>query len=218
MTTTPRSHRLAPCFCAPVFGAAIACLAAAIPAHAVEELPQKLAAISPAEFAESVEVIDDLLEPDLIVSTKDTYSKSRSLDGARAQDVYLLAKITRDKGGVSYHVVHDLAYWAPRRSFTHVQFLDGTDLVAREVAIGEGGQDYCDVDTAIGECRVFQTLSFELSAEEMQRLSDGYAAGSREAWRLRFKDEHGQDVTSGIAPAEAGGLLQAVSQLRKEAS
>ncbi|MBS7668699.1 hypothetical protein [Croceicoccus gelatinilyticus] len=218
MITRSRRRQRISRICTPFAGAAFACLAAAVPAHAVEELPQKLAALSPAEFADSVEVIDDLLEPDLVVSTQDVYSKSRSLDGARAQDVYILARIARSEGDVSYHVVHDLAYWAPRRSFTHVQFLDGSDLVLRDVAIGETGQEYCDVDTAIGECRVFQTLSFELSAEEMRRLSESYAAGSREPWRLRFKDEHGQDVTSGLAPAEASGLMQAVLQLRKEAS
>lgn len=217
MTTTSRIRRFSSQSRMPFVGAALACLAA-VPAHAVEELPKKLAAISPAEFADSAKVVDDLLEPDLVISTQDAYSRSRSLDGARAQDVYIVARIARAQGDVSYHVVHDLAYWAPRRSFTHVQFLDGNDLIVRELAIEEGGQEYCDVDTAIGECRVFQTLSFELSTEEMQRLSESYAAGSREAWRLRFKDEHGQDVTSGIAPAEAGGLLQAVSQLQKEAS
>lgn len=197
-------------------GVAVATLAVAVPAYAVEELPTKLAALTPAQIAESVKIFDDQLEPDLVVSTQDAYSKSRALDGARAQDVFILARIGRDEGAVSYHVVHDLAYWSPRRTFTHVQFLDGSDLVVRDVAIEKSADEYCDVDTAIGECRVFQTLSFELSAEEMQRLAANYDEGSREPWRLRFKDKYGHDVTSGIAPAEAGGLLQAVLQLRKE--
>ncbi|WP_156500339.1 hypothetical protein [Croceicoccus bisphenolivorans] len=188
------------------------------PALAIEELPNSLASLTPAEFAGSAQVIDDRLEPELVVSTQDAYSRSRPLDGARARDVHMKARIARDEGSVTYHVVHDLAYWSPYRQFTHVQFMDGDTLVMRPVMIEKTGREYCDQDTAIGECRVFQTLSFELSAAEMERLAQGYSAGSREPWRLRFKDEFGEDVTSGIAPAEAGGLLQAVSGLRKKAS
>lgn len=199
-------------------GAMLVAAIAAAPLNAADDLPRGLAAISPSEFAGSAEVIDDDLEPALVISTRGTYSKTRKLDGARAHDVYLTARIDRAKGEISYHVVHDLAYWAPRRSFTHVHFNDGDQLVTREVTVVRSGDEFCEVDSAIGECRVFQTLSFELSEGEMTRLARGYISGSREPWRLRLKDAFGRDVTSGLAPAEAGGLLQAVSRFHDEAS
>lgn len=187
---------------------------AAAPALAVEELPRSLARVSPADFADGVQVVDDSLEPELVLTTHDTYARGRALDGARANDVHLLAAIDRASGAVTYRVVHDITYFAPRRSFTHVQYVDGQTLRDSPVTVVEGGSDFCNRDTAIGECRVFQTISFELTQAEMERVAAAYAEGSRQPWQLRFKEEQGQDVTGGIAPAEAGGLLRAVERLR----
>lgn len=179
-------------------------------AGAYEQLPRPLASLSPADFAREIDVVDDPLEPAVVLSTHQGYARGRAIKGAHANDVHLRALVDRASGRVTWQVWHELITVRGHKQVTAVHFLAGGNL--RQVApfAVDHWLDQCPATDAVGSCNQFTRVGFELTEDMVREIATAYAAGSREPWRLRFKVESGRDVTGGLAPAEAAGLLQAV--------
>ena len=190
----------------------------AAPAFAYERLPSALAKLSPSDFAGKVRIVDDPLEPAIVLSTQDGYTRGRSIKGAQANDVHLRALVDRETGQVSWQVWHQLSYVGQQRNLESVHYLAGGALKQSGVMAVEHWLDQCPPTDGIGSCNQFTKVGFELPDRTIREIAGAYRAGQQTPWRLRFKDRDGRDITGGLAPAEAAGLLHALETWRRTAS
>lgn len=194
-----------------------ATLALAPAAEAYERLPRALAALSPADFAAQVHVTDDRTRPAVVLSTREAYTRGRAVQGAHVDDVHLRAVVDRASGRVTWQVWHDLVTVRRYRNVVSVQYVSGGELrTARPIAVDHSlGQ--CPPTDGPGFCNKITRIGFELPESAVREMAASYAAGSRAPWRLHFRDAAGRDVSSGIAPAEAAGLVAALEAWRGNA-
>lgn len=189
---------------------AISCLASAQLAAAYELLPRKLASLSPQDFAQKVHVEDDPLAPAVMLSTQRGYTRGRSIDGAYANDVYLRAVVDRNTGSVRWQVWHEFINVRGHKNVVAIHYLKGGTTASADPVALDQWLDQCPPTDGAGSCNEFTRVAFELPEDVMREVAASYRAGSREPWRLQFKDVSGRDVTGGIAPAEVAGLVQAL--------
>jgi hypothetical protein len=182
----------------------------AAPAAAYERLPTGLARLSSADFASKVRVIDDPLEPVVILSTQDGYKRGRSITGAQADDVHLRVLVDRKTRRVSWQVWHELSYMGNQRDLGSVHYVTGGMLEQSKVMALENWLDQCPPTDGVGSCNQLVRVAFELPDRAIREIADAYRPGERRPWRLRFKDANGRDVTGGLAPAEVAGLVYAL--------
>lgn len=188
------------------------------PAFAYERLPSGLAKLSPTDFASKVRIVDDPLEPAIVLSTQDGYTRGRAIKGAQANDVHLRALVDRETGRISWQVWHQLSYMGKRRNLESVHYLTGGTLEQSDVMAVENWLDQCPPTDGIGSCNQVMKVGFELPESTVREIAGAYRAGQQTPWRLRFKDSNGRDVTGGLAPAEAAGLLHALETWRRAES
>lgn len=170
--------------------------------------------MSPAEFARQVRVADDPLEHEVEFTTRRGYRAGRSLEGAMANDIHLRALVHRESGAVRWQVWHELVTTQGELDITDVRFVAGGATRSVRPSIVEAWKDRCPAYDNNMSCSHFTRVVFELPEDAVREIAASHSTGSRLPWRLRFKDASGRDVTSGIAPAEAAGLLLAVGEWR----
>lgn len=183
-------------------------------ASAYELLPEKLASLSPQDFAQKVHVEDDPLEPAIQFSTQHGYTRGRSIEGAYANDVHLRAVVDRNAGTVRWQVWHEFINVRGHKNVTAIHYLKGGTMTTAAPVTLDRWLDQCPPTDGVGSCNQFTRIAFELPEDVVREVAASYRAGSREPWRLRFKDASGRDVTGGIAPAEVAGLVQALDSWR----
>lgn len=183
--------------------------------HAYERLPRSLAALAPADFARSVRVVDDPADPAVVLSTQDGYDRARGVKGARADDVHLRARIDRSSGRVTWEVWHDLVTVNGHQAITAVHYTAGGERRTAQPLKVDHRLVECPPTDGLGMCNRFTRIGFQLPERAMRELAAAYDRGSRVPWRLEFRDAAGRHVTSGIAPAEAAGLIQALDSWRR---
>ncbi len=192
--------------------AALVCAAAPQAASAYDRLPDPLASLTPADFAQDIQVLDDPLEPMTILSTRDGYTRGRSIEGAHASDVHLRVLVDRASGRTVWQVWHELVTTSGHKHVTAVHYRAGGEPAPLAL---DHWLDQCPPTDGIGSCNQVTRIGFALPEHAVREMAAAYAAGSREPWRLRFKDASGHDVTGGLAPAEAAGLVQALDTWRR---
>lgn len=196
---------------------ALALTAFALPgaASAYEQLPSSLARLTPSDVEGKVRVSDDPLEHNVVLSTREAWKRGQSVEGAHATDVHLRAVVNRDTGRISWQVWHDLTYPGAQRDLVAVNYLAGGTLSQTPLIVEEHWTDNCPGTDGTGSCNQFTRLAFEVPEAVIREIADSYRSGSRTPWRLRFKDANGGAITSGIAPAEAAGLVRAIERWRQ---
>lgn len=203
----------------PLFTLTTALAAAAIAptAAAYEQLPRSLARLSPADFAAQVEIADDPQGQAVVLSTREGYTRGRAIKGAHANDVHLRALVDKRTGEVSWQVWHELMYVGGRKDLHAVHFLSsGGERQVRPLVV-DHWLDQCPATDGVGFCNQNTRIAFALPEGTVREIAASYQAGRREPWRLRFKDADGRDVTGGLAPAEAAGLVQALDTWKSRA-
>lgn len=192
-----------------------AMLALAPAAEAYERLPRALAALSPADFAAQVHIANE--KGTVVLSTRQGYTRGRVVQGAHVDDVHLRAVIDRTSGRVSWQVWHDLVTVRGHKQVVAVEYVsDGERKTSRPIAVNHSlGQ--CPPTDGAGFCNKITRVGFELPERAMREMAASYAAGSRAPWRLHFREATGNDVISGIAPAEAAGLIAALEAWQLDA-
>lgn len=187
-------------------------LAVAPTAAAYELLPRSLAALSPADFAAQIHVADD--QGAVVLSTREGYARGRVVQGAHVDDVHLRAVVDKASGRTTWQVWHDLVTVRRHRNVVSVEYRAGGQLrSARPIGLDHAfGQ--CPPTDGPGFCNKITRIGFELPEQAVREMAASYVAGSRTPWRLHFRDASGRDVTSGLAPAEAAGLVAALEAWR----
>lgn len=197
------------------FLAVVIPLIAAAPAIARERLPSGLAQLSPNDFASRVRIVDDPRKSMIVLSSRDGYTRSRSIGGARADDVYLEALIDRETGHVSWQVWHELSTGGQRK-LGSVEYTDAGGRVEQSGFLAmESRLDQCPPTDGVGSCNHVVRVAFELPDRTIREIAGTYRPGERTSWPVRFREAGGRDITSGLAPAEAAGLLLALERWRQ---
>lgn len=198
----------------------IAALAFATPqaAAAYERLPRQLASHSPADFARQVSIADDPQAPAVVLSTHAGYTRSRAIEGARADDVHMRALVDRRTGAVSWQVWHDLVYVSGRKDVTAIHYKAGGEPRQAQPLPARHWQDGCPPVDGMGFCNQASRIGFELPEAVVRDIAAAYRQGSRQPWAIRFTEADGRDVAGGLAPAEAAGLVQALDEWRREST
>jgi hypothetical protein len=196
-----------------VFALTTALVAAALPpstAAAHEQLPRSLARLSPADFASRVQSADDPLAGAVVLSTRQGYARSRAIQGAHANDVHLRASVDKRSGRVRWQVWHDLMYVGSRKDLHAVRYRSGGTTQSVTPFTVDHWLDQCPPTDAPGQCNHNARIGFELPETTVREIAAHYRAGARVPWSFQFKDIDGRDVTGGLAPAEAAGLVAAI--------
>jgi hypothetical protein len=190
-------------------------LAVAAPALAYEQLPVSLARLTPSDFAGRVSIADDPLAQAIVISTRKGYTRDRGLRGVHADDVHLRAVVDRRTGAVAWQVWHRLVYVGGKRDIVSVHYT--ASGAARRSAVTEAEHELteCPPTVGIGSCNRVVGFAFELPEQTVREIAQAYRPGERTPWRLRFEDADGRQVSGGLAPAEAAGLLDAVEAWRR---
>lgn len=197
-----------------VLALVFAAIAFTAPAAAHGRLPGPLAAMSPSDFAAQVRVTEDPAQGALVFSTSEAYQRGRSITGAYADDVHLRALVDRRTGRTTWQVWHELAYVGARKAVSAVRYTSAGETRRSEPIHLDHWRDRCPPTDGVGLCNEGMRVAFELPEQAVREIAAAYRPGNRTPWPLHFQDENGRDVTGGLAPAEAAGLLQAVNARR----
>lgn len=189
-------------------------LTAPLAGYAYERLPRSLADLSPADFSSQVRIADDPAAEAVVFSTREGYDRARGVKGARADDVHLRAVVDRQSGRANWQVWHELVTVNGHQDITAVHYTAGGQPRTAKPMKVDHWQGECPPTDGVGMCNRFTRIGFELPETAMREIAGSYTQGSRVPWRLHFKDAAGRDVTSGIAPAEAAGLMLALDKWR----
>jgi hypothetical protein len=175
-----------------------------------------LAKMSPATIAERIEVRDDPLEDHVLFSTKPVFRKGGFTGGVAVHDGFIKASKPRDgaAAGVSWRVSYDLTYFGARRDVTQVNIRSADGLLKIAPAAVRRWSEECGAD-ATATCGQHMTVEFEAPEKVIRDIAAAYKPGDRTPWRVRFKDDHGEGLTIGIAPAEVAALVNAVDSWKR---
>lgn len=197
------------------FAASLAC--AAPQAVAYEQLPHGLARLSPADFARAVS-ISKQSDSITVLSTQNGYTRSRAAQGARAEDVHFRAVIDERNGKVSWQVWHRLVHTWRRMDIRAIRYELGGAIRIITPKLVEHGTDRCPPTDGVGSCNTTVDVMFELPEDAIREMASNHREDTRNAWRLRFVMMDGAEIVSGIAPAEAAGLIHAYESWRHRPS
>ena len=124
------------------------------------------------------------------------------------------ALVDRRTGRVTWQVWHDLAYVGARKTVRAVSYASAGETRRSQPIHLDHWPDRCPPTDGVGMCNEAMRVAFELPEQTVREIAAAYRPGARTPWTLHFQDENGRDVTGGLAPAEAAGLLQAVDARR----
>jgi hypothetical protein len=182
-----------------------------------DQMPKRLAAMTPGDFEKKIVVTDDPLERHVVISSHKAFRQSATLGDGMARDIHMRALVDRQTGATQFQIWHDIAYWGQRKSFYQVNYIAQGNLHQTDLLVVAHRADDCPAIDGIGSCSRNKTLAFEVPESVMRDIARQYTPRSRSRWTFRFKDQLGLDVTSGIAPAEAAGLLSVLDMRRATA-
>lgn len=176
-------------------------------------LPSSLVKMTPGKIAERIEVRDDPLEDHVLFSTEPVFRKGGFTDGVAVHDGFLKASKSRDGAAVSWRISYDFTYSGARRDVTqvHVRSADVLLKIA-PTAVRRWSQE-CGDETA--GCGQHMTVEFEAPEKVIRDIAAAYRPGDVTPWRVRFKDDHGEGLTVGIAPAEVAALVNKVDSWKR---
>lgn len=169
-----------------------------------------LAKMSPQSIAARIEVRDDPLEDHVLFSTKPVFRKGGFTADVAVHDGFIKASKPRDgaAGGVSWRVSYDLTYFGARRDVTQVNIRSADGLLKIAPAAVRRWSEECGEGAVT--CGQHMTVEFEAPETVIRDIAAAYRPGDRTPWRVRFKDDHGEGLTIGIAPAEVAALVNTV--------
>lgn len=171
-------------------------------------LPSSLVKMTPDKIAERIAVNDDPLEDHVLFSTKPVFRKGGFVDGVAVRDGHLKASKSRDGSAVSWRVSYDLTYFGARREVTQVHLRSADGLMKlTPSAVRRWGEECGDGTVTCGQ---HMTVEFEAPERVIRDIAAAYKPGDATPWRVRFKDDHGEGLTVGLAPVEVAALVNAV--------
>lgn len=177
------------------------------------ELPKRLLAMTPEDFAEAVTVHDDPVAPEVILSTERAHVRW-SARHAIVNDNHMRALIDRRTGAIRYELHQSMRYWGDRRDYARVTYEAPDGLRQAPLTLARHGADICPNEELGGQCSRTKQVAFEIKEPVLQSIATGYAPGSGTGWAFTVEERNGAHWNGAVAPAEAAGLIEAVTSYR----
>lgn len=169
-------------------------------------------AVTPEQVQKAVIVVDDPLEREVVLNTRNAVRQRRTLFRITENDSYLMASIHKGSGAVRFEVRQAIQYGGPFRQYESVNY--ETSGLPQSVALRvlETNKEHCfSVEVSV---LCVEEVSFPVSEAELRGAatsSGGYAA---DAWEMKFNARNGKPLRAQIPQAEIAGLLRAVDAHR----
>lgn len=200
---------------APLIAAAL--LLPALPTIAQAEVrqPRTLLAMAPADFAQATTLHDDALESHATLSTEKAHREGWKFLKPFGHDNHLRAIVDKKTGATRFEVRQALRYWGAQRDYQQVHYIGPRGLQKVVLSEAQHGADVCPTTENMIDCPLSKTMAFEVDEHTVRKIAADYQPGTRQrSWAFKLKDQTGHDIHSGIVPAEAAGLLQAVDRYK----
>lgn len=172
---------------------------------------RRLLAMTPADYAEKTTVDGDDLDTVISFSTHEGFQEKRGLLGIVWSDVFLRAFADKQSDERAFQVYAQIvtqgSEW-PRIRSANYETPDGP----KRVDVDNIHSDVSCSGGSYGGCTYYETVTFTIDREFLELIGSSYEPGGRNAWRMRFNSQTGQDVDLFVMPAEAAGLLQKVDE------
>ncbi len=172
---------------------------------------RRLQALTPEDFARTVDIEDDDLETVAVITTLPGYKpKGRFTDPVKA-DNFLRAMIDKRSGAIRYQLYESVLYlwqWRHFRSATYASPEGPKDVELKIINTS--------VDCSMGGCVYNEEVGIPMTEDQLEQIASTYAPGSSPMWRFRLQAKSGMDWQDQLAPAEAAGLLIAVNKWRAD--
>lgn len=187
-------------------------IAATLPAMAQAETrhPKSLLAMSPDHFRAATTVQDDPLEHHANFSTRKAHRQGWNWLKTDGHDNHLRAIVDKRTGETRYEVRTEVRYYGSQRDYRSAHYATDAGLQKADLTLARHGVEFCATNDQNFNCPLTKTIAFELDENVVRAI----AANGGQSWAFKLKDDTGNDISSGIVPAEAAGLLQAVDQYR----
>jgi hypothetical protein len=194
-----------------------AALVAALPTMALAGVsyPKSLLRLTPDAVRAATTVQDDPLEHDATFSTEKAHREGWLLLKPDGHDNHLRAVVDKQTGRTRYEVRTKLRYWGTQRDYRSAHYATDGGLQKADLTLTRHGQEFCSTNDLNFACPLTKTIAFEVDESVIRAIAARYGAATQQPWGFKLKDDTGYDVTSGIVPAEAAGLLQAVDGYRR---
>ena len=196
---------------------AAALLLPALPTVAQAEVPQprSLLAMAPADFAQATTLHDDALESHATLSTEKAHREGWKFLKPFGHDNHMRAIVDKKTGATRFEVRQALRYWGAQRDYNQVHYVGPRGLQKVVLSEAKHGADVCPTTENMLECPLSKSMAFEVDEHTVRQIAADYQPGAKQrSWAFKLKDQTGHDIHSGIVPAEAAGLLQAVDRYK----
>jgi hypothetical protein len=158
-----------------------------------------------------VQVIDDPLDFEAVVSTERAFRSGRGVLNNPWNDNHLRAVIDKRTGAVRFEVRQDLQYHGLFRDYRQVNFVGPKGLTSAPLIRRGDNRDTCFGPDTLG-CFGREDVAFEVDEATLRSLAAGGDAADQ--WAFKFKAAQGEDQQLGIDRAEVVALLNRVDAYR----
>jgi hypothetical protein len=172
-------------------------------------LPAKQAALSADHFHARVQVVDDPLDIETVVSTERGFQTGKAMFRSPTNDNHLRAVVDKRSGATRFEVRQTLSYPGSLRGYGEVSYQTAQWPVAAPLTKIKDNRSQCFLFEAPEICR--EEVAFDVSESELRR-----AAVASGAWSFKFKSDTGHEHRTAITAAEIAGLLKAVDGYRRD--
>lgn len=192
-------------------------LLAGAPVSAQQQPKQirQLLAMTPADHARLVKIVDHDLETVAKFDTHASFQFKQGLLGVVWNDIFLRAFVDKTTGKLSIQTYFrfrgEASTW-PRFEVANFRTPEGIqsadlDRIFSDVSCS-------GVSRYGGNCAYLEEAVFNIDEQLARNIAATYAVGAGMPWAIRFKGQSGLNVDMEILPAEMAGLLKRVDDYR----
>jgi hypothetical protein len=178
-------------------------------ARRTEQIRERMAQLTPADFQRTVTSQDDDLDTEAVITTEPGFRYRGGFTDRVRTDSFLRAIISKRTGTTVFQVYATITYGGDWRRYRSATYAVAEGPRAAEVLpISE------DVKCTYGVCTYFETVGFLVPEAEMRQIAATYRPVNLAPWRFRLRAQSGDTWNEEMSPAEVAGLVAAVDAYR----
>jgi hypothetical protein len=171
-------------------------------------------ALTPDHFQKTATVKDDYLETVAVITTEPGFKIKRGLVGMVNDDGYFRARIDKKAGNTTYQLYQYYNYVGDWAFFETVNYEGVTEVQSAPLEILSREVGSC---SQMFGCFKREVVAFAVPEAVLRRVAAGYDPSGKgiSGWKFRLKAKTGVQRDEGMSPAEAAGILNAVTAYKR---
>lgn len=195
---------------------AIALFASSANANAasLEKQFKQYMSLTPDHFEKGATIKDDNLEVVAVITTEPGFKIKRGLLGLVNDDNFFRAFVNKKTGETSYQLYQYINYVGEWAFFETANYEGKTEVETAPLTVISREVGTCS--QMLG-CFKSEIVAFDVDEKVLRRVAAGYDPSGKgtSGWRFRLKAKTGVQRDEGMSPAEAAGILHAVSAYKR---